>query len=64
MNNFGLPADASYTPEGAVTFNKPTSTRLQEEVLLHLLELKQQLAGLQQEIKELKQQSQPSDQAE
>ncbi len=54
MNNFGLPADAAYTPDGAITFKKPASAAIQEELLMHLLELKQQLASVKQEISDLK----------
>lgn len=60
MNNFGLPADAAYTPDGAISFKKNPSVAAQEETLQLLLDLKNQLTALRNEVKELKESGTPT----
>ena len=54
MDNFSLPVGASYTPEGAISFQKTSQVNLQEQLLLQMLSLTQQLQQVHAEVKELK----------
>ncbi len=53
-NSLHLPLGAAYTSEGAITFQKRMSTKLEEEIFLELITIKQKLEAAQAEIAKLK----------
>lgn len=53
-NDLHLPANASYTPEGAITFQKTNTTAIDEEILLQLVSIRRMLEQLQLEVMKLK----------